>query len=76
MVNMRVGLKCVGRHYTAILNEQDALTTEHDIVNSLCHQPNALNAAIHFFIHQSFNVFDGLIQTARLRRHKRMDVTF
>lgn len=30
-----------------------------------CHQPNAENAAIYLLIHQSFNVFDGLIQSAR-----------
>lgn len=34
-------------------------------VIQLCHEPNAVNAAIYFFIHQSFNVFDGLIQSAR-----------
>ena len=51
-------------------------TKERRIMNSLCHQPNTENAAIYFFIHQSFNVFDGLIQSVRLRRQECTGVTF
>lgn len=44
-------------------------------LNLLCHQPNAVDAAVDFFIHQSLDVWDGLIQSSRLRRHKHAGVT-
>lgn len=40
----------------------------------LCQQPNAVNAAIYFFIHQSFDVFDGLIQSARPQNEELPDL--
>lgn len=41
------------------------------VSNLLRHQPNTVNGAIHFVIHQSLDVFDGLIQSARLRETDR-----
>lgn len=40
-------------------------------VIDLCHQPDAMNAAVFFLIHQSFDVFDGLIERAR-PQHKEL----
>lgn len=44
-------------------------------LNLLCHQPNAVDAAVDLFIHHSLDVRDGLIQSAGLRRQKHAGVT-
>lgn len=47
-------------------------------VNSLRHQPDAVDGTIHVSLHQGLDVVDGLIQSARLRRQteKHVGVTF
>lgn len=47
----------------------------HSLMNSHCHQPDAVNAAVFFLIHQSFDVFYGLIESARLRRQENARVS-
>lgn len=75
-VGLRVKVKGFHLAHKAPRTQTWRYITEHDLMNSLCHQPNAENAAIYLLIHQSFNIFDGLIQSARLRRQKCTGVTF
>lgn len=59
-------------HDKVVLHDQESIVCDENKtlflivpVIHLCHQPNAVNAAVYFFIHQSFDVCDGLIQSAR-----------